>query len=34
MSVPTSASIHKRIMNNVQFQKGNTTTSFLEDYLL
>ncbi|HBP22114.1 MAG TPA: acetyl-CoA carboxylase biotin carboxylase subunit, partial [Planctomycetes bacterium] len=32
--VPTSASIHKRIMNNVQFQKGNTTTSFLEDYLL
>lgn len=30
--IPTSASIHKRIMNNVHFRRGNITTSFIEDY--
>ena len=30
--VPTSASIHKRIMNNVHFSRGNITTSFIDDY--
>ncbi|MGE4141038.1 MAG: acetyl-CoA carboxylase biotin carboxylase subunit [Planctomycetota bacterium] len=30
--VPTSASIHRRIMNNIHFSRGNVTTSFIEDY--
>lgn len=30
--VPTSATIHKRIMNNVHFARGNITTSFIDDY--
>jgi acetyl-CoA carboxylase biotin carboxylase subunit len=30
--IPTSASIQRRIMNNVHFGRGNVTTSFLEDY--
>jgi acetyl-CoA carboxylase biotin carboxylase subunit len=30
--IPTSASIHKRIMNNVHFTRGAVTTSFIEDY--
>ncbi|MBL4847330.1 MAG: acetyl-CoA carboxylase biotin carboxylase subunit [Planctomycetes bacterium] len=30
--VPTSASLHRRIMNNVHFRRGNITTSFIEDY--
>lgn len=30
--IPTSASLHKRIMNNVHFRRGNITTSFIEDY--
>jgi len=30
--IPTSASIHKQIMNNVHFRRGNITTSFIEDY--
>jgi acetyl-CoA carboxylase, biotin carboxylase subunit len=30
--VPTSASIHRRIMTNVHYRRGNITTSFIEDY--
>jgi len=32
--LPTSASLQRRIMNHHQFQRGNVTTSFLEDYFL
>ena len=30
--VPTSASLHRKIMSNVHFLRGNATTSFLDDY--
>jgi biotin carboxylase len=32
--IPTSAGLHKRIMSNVQFQRGNVTTAFLDDYFM
>ena len=30
--VPTSASLHRKIMNNIHFSRGKATTSFIEDY--
>ncbi len=30
--IPTSAGLHKRIMANVHFQRGNATTAFLDEY--
>ncbi len=30
--IPTSASLHRRIMNNSHFSRGNVTTSFIEDH--
>ncbi len=30
--IPTSASLHRRIMNHVQFTRGNVTTAFIDDY--
>jgi acetyl-CoA carboxylase, biotin carboxylase subunit len=32
--IPTSAALHKRILGNVHFQRGNVTTSFLDDYFM
>jgi acetyl-CoA carboxylase biotin carboxylase subunit len=32
--IPTSAALHKRILGNVHFQRGNITTSFLDDYFM
>jgi acetyl-CoA carboxylase, biotin carboxylase subunit len=31
--IPTTASLQRRIMSNVHFRRGQTTTSFLEDFL-
>jgi len=30
--VPTSASLHRRIMNNSHFSRGSVTTGFIEDH--
>ncbi len=32
--IPTSASLHRRILGNVHFLRGNVTTSFLDDYFM
>ncbi|MCO5169236.1 MAG: acetyl-CoA carboxylase biotin carboxylase subunit [Planctomycetes bacterium] len=32
--IPTSAELHRRILGNVHFQRGNVTTSFLDDYFM
>ena len=32
--VPTSASLHRKLMAHAQFQRGKVSTSFLEDYLV
>ena len=32
--VPTSASLHRKLMGHAQFQRGKVSTSFLEDYLV
>lgn len=32
--IPTSAGLHRQILGNVHFQRGNVTTSFLDDYFM